>query len=284
MSTPLGFIGATLVAMVACQSAPPVRDVPEPVTPPVETSELRVDAPPDVAVPPADAITTRTGLTYKVLSRGSGAVTPTAADTVTVYYVGWTTDGAMFDSRVRPEQPVAFPLRSVIAGWTEGLQLMREGDQFRFWMPKELAYNDHPGRPAGMLVFDVELVDIHVSPGAPAEVGAVPVDATRTASGLAYKVLRAGNGGARPSATSTVTVHYAGWTTDGKLIDSSRDRGQPATFPLSAVIPGWTEAVQLMDVGSEMRFWIPEELAYKGAGGGAPQGMLVFDIELLSFN
>ena len=57
----------------------------------------------------------------------------------------------------------------------------------------------------------------------------------------------------------------------------------PATFPLNAVIPGWTEGLQLIEVGSKARFWIPEELAYKGRGGGAPQGMLVFDVELLSF-
>jgi FKBP-type peptidyl-prolyl cis-trans isomerase len=117
----------------------------------------------------------------------------------------------------------------------------------------------------------------------PAEdVAAAPADATKTASGLAYKVLTPGNGGAKPTADATVTVHYSGWTTDGKMFDSSVMRGEPTTFPLRGVIPGWTEGVQLMDVGSKVRFWIPEELAYKGQQG-APQGMLVFDVELLSF-
>jgi peptidylprolyl isomerase len=79
-----------------------------------------------------------------------------------------------------------------------------------------------------------------------------------------------------------VTVHYSGWTTDGKLFDSSVARGEPTTFPLNRVIPGWTEGLQLMVVGERRRFWIPEKLAYKGAAG-APKGMLVFDVELISF-
>jgi hypothetical protein len=117
-------------------------------------------------------------------------------------------------------------------------------------------------------------------PKAPADVAAPPADAAKTKSGLATKVLRAGDGKEKPSATSVVSVHYTGWTTDGKAFDSSVSRGRPATFPLNRVIPGWTEGLQLMSVGEERRLWIPEELAYKGRPG-APQGMLVFDVELL---
>ena len=87
--------------------------------------------------------------------------------------------------------------------------------------------------------------------------------------------------GRAPTASSTVSVHYSGWTTDGRLFDSSATRGRPATFPLSGVIAGWTEGVQRMVVGEKRRFWIPESLAYQGRPG-APQGMLVFDVELLS--
>jgi len=254
---------------------------PEVAAPPAEG--LVEQAPADVAAPPADAQKTASGLAYKVLKAGSGTVQPTAADTVKVFYVGWTTDGKMFDKQIPPEQPITFPLRGVIAGWTEGVQLMKQGDRFRFWIPKELAYNDRPGRPAGMLVFDVELVDVVKPPEVPADVAAPPADAQKTPSGLAWKVLQPGKGGPKPTADSTVTVHYSGWTTDGKMFDSSVVRGEPTSFPLKGVIPGWTEGVQLMEVGSKVRFWIPEELAYKGAGGGAPQGMLVFDVELLSF-
>ena len=116
----------------------------------------------------------------------------------------------------------------------------------------------------------------------PADVAAPPKDAQRTSSGIASKVLTPGKGTAHPTGTSEVTVHYTGWTTDGKMFDSSVQRGAPSSFPLDRVIKGWTEGVQLMVVGEKRRFWIPGNLAYDGATRpGAPKGMLVFDIELL---
>lgn len=118
-------------------------------------------------------------------------------------------------------------------------------------------------------------------PKAPADVAGPSPDAEVTGSGIASKVLKKGGGNSKPKVTDIVTVHYTGWTTDGKPFDSSVARGEPATFPLNRVIPGWSEGVQLMTVGEERRLWIPEHLAYKGRPG-APQGMLVFDIELIS--
>ncbi len=118
---------------------------------------------------------------------------------------------------------------------------------------------------------------------APADVAAPPADATVTPSGLASRVLEAGTGTQHPGPRSRVLVHYSGWTTDGKMFDSSVSRGQPVTFPLTNVIPGWTDGLQVMVVGEKTRFWIPEELAYQGTAD-APQGMLVFDVELLAIN
>jgi len=115
---------------------------------------------------------------------------------------------------------------------------------------------------------------------APADVSAPPENATRTASGLAYRVLEQGKGASHPGPTSRVTVHYTGWTTDGRMFDSSVQRGKPSTFPLDRVIAGWTEGLQLMVTGEKTRFWIPEELAYKGRPD-RPQGMLVFEVELI---
>ncbi|HEU5056338.1 MAG TPA: M1 family aminopeptidase [Kofleriaceae bacterium] len=115
---------------------------------------------------------------------------------------------------------------------------------------------------------------------APRDVARPPGGARRTKSGLRMKVLKRGAGTRHPGPTSKVEVHYTGWTTDGVMFDSSRQRGQPATFPLDAVIPGWTEGVQLMVEGERARLWIPEDLAYKGKPG-RPAGMLVFDVELL---
>jgi len=112
---------------------------------------------------------------------------------------------------------------------------------------------------------------------------AAPADAKKTASGLAYKVLKAGTGKVNPKSTEHVTVHYTGWTTDGKVFDSSVKRGKPASFPLNGVIKGWTEGLQLMVEGEKTRFWIPAGLAYgEKPGGGRPAGLLIFDVELLS--
>jgi FKBP-type peptidyl-prolyl cis-trans isomerase len=118
---------------------------------------------------------------------------------------------------------------------------------------------------------------------APADVAAAPADAVKTASGLSSKVLKAGTGKAKPSATDTVKVHYTGWMTNGKMFDSSVTRGTPASFPLNRVIKGWTEGVALMVVGEKRRFWIPAALAYgdKPSRPGGPSGTLVFDVELL---
>jgi peptidylprolyl isomerase len=242
-----------------------------------------VEAPPDVAAPPADAEVTDSGLASKVLTKGTGTVHPDAWDSVTVHYTGWTTDGKMFDSSVSRGKPATFPLNRVIPGWTEGVGLMVVGEKRRFWIPEDIAYGGRPGAPQGMLVFDVELIEITEAPDppkVPADVAAPPKDAEVTDSGLASKVLAPGTGTAHPDSWDQVTVHYTGWTTDGKMFDSSVTRGQPATFPLDRVIPGWTEGLQLMVVGEKRRLWIPEELAYKGQQQ-RPQGMLVFDVELI---
>jgi FKBP-type peptidyl-prolyl cis-trans isomerase len=243
--------------------------------------------PEDVAAAPADAVTTKSGLATKVLAKGTGAENPEAHDRVTVHYTGWTTDGKQFDSSVTRGQPATFPLNRVIPGWTEGLQLMVTGEKRRFWIPAKLAYGEAPppGAPAGTLVFDVELLEIQhmpAPPKVPEDVAAVPANAEVTASGLASRVLSPGSGDRKPTATSTVKVHYSGWTTDGKMFDSSVERGEPIEFPLNGVIAGWTEGLQLMVIGEKRRFWIPAKLAYgENPGGGRPGGMLVFDVELL---
>jgi len=105
---------------------------------------------------------------------------------------------------------------------------------------------------------------------------------TVTESGLQYEVVQAAEG-AKPVAADTVKVHYTGTLTDGTVFDSSVERGEPIEFPLNRVIPGWTEGVQLMSVGSKFRFTIPSELAYgdRDMGTIPPNSVLVFDVELL---
>ena len=248
---------------------------------PSSTAAKAIPAPPDVAAVPADAQKAQSGLASRVITAGTGNRKPLANDIVTVHYTGWTTDGKMFDSSYTRDMPATFPLDRVIAGWRECVQLMIVGEKRRCWIPQQLAYKGQPGRPAGTLVFDVELMEARPSPSAPpVDVAQPPNDARRTPSGLAYKVLNPGTGSQHPSPTSLVTVNYTGWTTDGKMFDSSVMRGSPATFQLDQVIKGWTEGVQLMVEGEKMRFWIPEALAYQGQAGG-PKGMLVFDVELI---
>jgi FKBP-type peptidyl-prolyl cis-trans isomerase FklB len=109
-------------------------------------------------------------------------------------------------------------------------------------------------------------------------------DVKTTSTGLQYKVIEEGTG-ARPTSTDTVTVHYTGTLINGDVFDSSVDRGEPTTFPLNGVIPGWTEGLQLMTVGSKYKFFIPADLAYgdRGAGGKIqPGATLIFDVELIA--
>jgi len=251
-------------------------------------------APADVAKPPAGAQKSPKGVFYRVLKAGKGGAKPKPTDSVKVNYTGWTTDGRMFDSSELKGAPAEFGLNGVVAGWTDVIPLMSPGDKWRVWIPDELAYKGAPGRPQGMLVFDIELVEVKdpkaAKPDAPAvpggkqpappDVKEPPKDAKKSPKGVSYKILKAVPGGAHPSATDTVKVNYTGWRTDGEQFDSSLSRGEPAQFSLQRVIAGWTDVFPLIGVGEKARLWIPEELAYKGQPS-RPQGMLVFDVELL---
>ena len=126
----------------------------------------QVPAPDDVAAAPSDAETSSSGLASKMLEAGTGSDHPTASDQVTVHYTGWLTDGQMFDSSVARGQPATFPLGGVIAGWTEGVQLMVVGEKRRFWIPADLGYGQQGAGnglipPGATLVFDVELLAIN---------------------------------------------------------------------------------------------------------------------------
>jgi peptidylprolyl isomerase len=134
--------------MAACDSAPPSTEVPQ------------IPPPPDVAVPPPDAQRTGSNMAYKILKPGTGTRHPRPNSEVTVHYTGWTTDGKTFDSSVSRGEPSTFRLDQVITGWTEGVQMMVEGEKRRFWIPGRLAYDGAPGKPQGTLVFDIELIRI----------------------------------------------------------------------------------------------------------------------------
>jgi FKBP-type peptidyl-prolyl cis-trans isomerase len=232
------------------------------------------------------------GLASLVLEEGAGAEKPGPTDIVAAHFTGWLADGTLLECTVMNGKPAQFKLDQVtIKGWVEGLQLMVKGEKRRFWIPEKLGFGENPppGAPKGDLIFDFELLEFKAMPKAPEpipapdDVAAAPEDAEMSDSGLASKVLQAGEGSTHPGETDEVLVHYTGWTTDGKMFDSSVARGEPISFPLNGVIKGWTEGVQLMVEGEKRRFWIPGKLAYGETPSrpGAPAGTLVFDVELI---
>lgn len=149
---------ATLAAaflLAGCQKASTTSDAePTAGTPP----------PPPAAASNDAMKTTASGLKYQVLKQGTGTASPKATDTVRVHYHGTLLNGDVFDSSVQRGQPISFPLNGVIAGWTEGLQLMKVGDKFKFEIPPGLAYGANSPTPAippnSTLVFEVELLGI----------------------------------------------------------------------------------------------------------------------------
>ena len=239
---------------------------------------------------------TDSGLQYMIIKEGpDGGMQPLSTDRVQVHYVGTLKDGVEFDSSRARGAAATFPLNRVIPGWTEGVQLMSEGDHFRFFLPPDLAYGKSgtPGGPIGpneALIFDVELIKVQsVERNLKAALAFLAENAKKegvvtTDSGLQYQVLATGEeGGASPDGDDVVKVHYVGTLTNGTEFDSSVARGEPAVFPLNRVIDGWTEGVQLMSVGDKFRFFVPPELAYaeRGSSSIGPNEALIFEVELL---
>jgi FKBP-type peptidyl-prolyl cis-trans isomerase len=235
-------------------------------------------APPaDLTNPPADAERHPSGLITKKLADGTSPAKVTGEQIPRVRYTVWKSDGTLVQ-HVPGTSGLMLPLTKMLPGWAEAVRMMTVGEKRRAWVPASLA----GGRlqEGELFVFDTELVELIDPPVTPSDVAEPPPAAKMTDSGLAYLVLRPGTGTEHPKRSSRVVVHYSGWTTDGRMFDSSVMRGEPATFPLTGVIKGWTEGLQLMVEGEKTRFWIPARLAY-GNQKGKPQGLLVFDVELL---
>jgi FKBP-type peptidyl-prolyl cis-trans isomerase len=235
-------------------------------------------APPaDLTNPPAEAERSEDGLVTMKLADGTGTTRIAADGIAKVRYTVWKSDGTLVQHVAAPKS-VMLGVRKMLPGWGTAVQKMVVGEKRRVWIPQSLGGGKI--KDGESFVIDTELLEIIEYPNAPADVAAAPADATTTASGLAYRVLRAGTGTERPKRRDRVAVHYSGWKVDGELIDSSVLRGQASEFGLDGVIAGWTEGLQLMVEGEKTRFWIPSKLAY-GRDKSKPQGMLVFDIELI---
>jgi FKBP-type peptidyl-prolyl cis-trans isomerase len=241
--------------------------------------------PTDLAGPPADAQTTkRTGTKFIVVRPGTGKDPAHVADDVTFHYTVWDPSGRMIETTEMKKQPARSTPYKQAPAFEEILESMVPGERVRAWLDASALKEQVKTVVTGPIVLEVEVLQIDKAKGdpppVPPDVAKPPADAKKTAKGVFYKILKAGKGGDKPKATDTVRVHYTGWTTDGRMFDSSVIRGEPSEFSLQGVIAGWTDGLQVLSVGDHARFWIPDELAYKGQQG-RPQGMLVFDIELL---
>lgn len=253
---------------------------------PVAAQVRPLPAPKPLDAPPPQAIPTASGVAYLVLKPApSQAPMPRGA------FVEYTASAWSADGKTRLNGAQAGPTTVSIA------RLVREqpalaravlstpiGETRRWWFDAARMQPGYPGMPDLPHVYEVTVLREVDPTRAPDDVAAPPANATRTASGLAYRVLKRGKGGARPAPSDAIVIHYTGWTTDGVVFDSSVARGARATFPLPALIAGWQEGVQLMSRGDTFRFWIPGPLAYDNEGPpGAPRGMLVFDVTLYGF-
>ena len=235
-----------------------------------------------------DTIKTASGLQYIMIQRKDGV--SCAGARATVHYSGFFRDGKMFDSSVERGKPFTLKVgaNQVIKGWDEGLSLLHKGEKAKFIIPYSLAYGEQGYGPIPAktdLIFDVEIVDVTPI------VAPVPFDLKgkeekTTASGIKYYVISKSTNPIKAEAGKTVKVHYSGYLADGKMFDSSIERGEPIEFPLGKgqVIPGWEEGISLMNVGDKLRMVIPYFLAY-GEQGRPPQipakADLTFDVELM---
>lgn len=211
---------------------------------------------------------TKSGLKYRILRKSDGEK-PVATNKVKVHYKGWLDSGKVFDSSYDRNESIAFPLNQVIPGWTEGMQLVGEGGMIELEIPYQLGYgaagNPPDIPPKATLHFIVELLEI-VRPLKPGKVDEdAPKEFTTTKSGLKYRIRRKSDG-KMPVATSRVEVHYKGWLDDGKVFDSSYERGESTKFPLNRVIPGWSEGLQLVGEGGMIELEIPSDIGYGDRG------------------
>ncbi len=245
-----------------------------------------------------DFKSTESGIYYSIEKEGQGGH-PTSEHIVNTHYKGYRLDGKTFDSSYERGEPIEFPLSGVIKGWQEAIPLLQKGGKGTFLIPSGIAYGargagaDIP--PNTVLAFDVELLNFY-HPDEQAKMQAEKdeakiveflkannINAKRSDDGIYYTISKEGNG-EHPSVSNKVTVHYEGKLLNGMVFDSSIKRGQPATFPLSGVVPGWQLGVPLLSKGGKGTLYIPSGLAYgsRGAGGSIPpNSVLIFDVELL---
>ncbi|HXN23011.1 MAG TPA: FKBP-type peptidyl-prolyl cis-trans isomerase [Candidatus Dormibacteraeota bacterium] len=286
-SAPLSVSGLPSVAEKTATAPGTERTQPKPGTGPL------IPAPPDVNAPPADAPLTESGVATKVLKPGTGIEHPAGNDCAVLAFTAWKRDGTLFATSKSMGDSAVQCLSTAIVGVAETLKRMVVGEKRRIWVPAELSYvegHQHTQKrpedekpPDLDLTFDLELVSIMKAPVTPTDLTAAPIDAVKTPSGLAYKVLVRGTGTEHPSVKSHAKLHFSGWTSTGKLIETTVTSGHPAVVFVSTTPVAWREILPLMVAGGKVRVWIPSELAFgeKPANRHNPPGSLVYEFELL---
>lgn len=230
---------------------------------------------------------TASGLEYTITTKGNGKKAQ-AGDKVKVHYTGKLLNDTVFDSSVKRGQPYEFKLGAgqVIKGWDEAIQLLQVGDKATLKIPANLAYGDRSNGmiPANStLIFDVELMD--VVEGVKQWV-TKSKDTIKTASGLKYIIIQKNDAGAKIEKGNKVKFHFSGYFKDGKLFESTHDKGQPIEIKAGAgqLLPGWDEGLLLLKKGEKAKLFIPYTLGC-GEEGRPPlipgKSDLVFDIEII---
>jgi peptidylprolyl isomerase len=254
-------------------------------------------APATVSSPPPDAQVTPSGLATQVLKTGDGSEHPGDNDCVSIVFRAWRRDGKLFSTSGLADEPATQCLRPAMPGIAEALKLMVVGEKRRIWLPANLtaaAVAHHAEKhlmkdsemPLIDLTFDLELVGILQAPPTPSDLRPPAKGALRMPSGVVMQILKPGTGSSHPSVTSWLTLNYTGWTSDGKLFESTALVNHPRLVLFGMALPGWQEALASLVVGEKVRLWIPAALAYGEHPHSTfqPAGDLVYDLELLGFN
>jgi peptidylprolyl isomerase len=237
-----------------------------------------------------DTIKTASGLKYIMVKENKSGEQAVSGTKVVAQYSAFFMDGKMFDSSVDRNQPLKANIGKgqLFAGLEEGISMMRKGEKARFIIPSKLAFGEKGNGPIPAnadIIFDIELQDVQ-KVVAPVLYDIKGLEAKKTASGLTYYEVKKSGSPVKAEAGKTVKVHYSGYLADGKMFDSSVERGEPIEFELGhgMVIAGWEEGIALMSVGDKFRLVIPYFLAY-GEAGRAPiipaKADLTFDVELV---
>lgn len=259
---------------------------PQAVTPPLPLTPTPADAESITDIPDAPGAVVK----LKRLTAGTGG-RPGRNDLVSIHLDGWRLSGETFASSRARHRPIQQSLSMMAPGVVAAIMTMQKGETAMIWVPSAVGYLDAPAGPPEDLVYRIELVDFEAAPATPPDVAGPPANATRTKSGLATVVLTPGTGKVHPRDHDGVTYHYTGWSSTGRIFDSSELRKRPKSTPMYREWRGLEEALALMVVGERRRVWLPRTPGATPTNQpadslvleqpGLPPGTLCFELALI---